>query len=310
MTNREPEQPEFSDATILTYLSGFSGAQVALMESPDHSRRFVRKFAAGEAPIARLVDQKLKIERLARVLAGQVSFPAILGERTEQGFYWYDMEFVAGIDGIIYLSAGCRENAHAYRQAIESVLGALKDDRDQHAASVDLCSVITTKLAEIDNRTNRRYAEVLARIADSMAGLTSRVAPTGCHGDLTLENMIFRSDGRVALIDPIPAPVEHYWFDIAKIFQDLEGRWYLNRKRHLQFGVSACVADIIIDAIAAIDADYFALHRPMLALSFARILPYCTSAEEEEFVHGRVLAALDSRTCEPGRKNANWSLTQ
>ncbi len=307
MTNREPEQPDFSDATLLTYLSGFSGAQVALMESPDHARRFVRKYASGESAIARLFEQKIKIERLSKVLAGRVSFPAILGEETQGGFYWYDMEFVAGVDGIGYLSAGCRENAHAYRNVIESVLGALKDSCDHSGAQVELGSVIEGKLKEIDLRTGGRYGDVLARIGDGMDGLSRPVSATACHGDLTLENMIFCSDGRVALIDPIPAPVEHYWFDIAKIFQDLEGRWYLNRKRHLQYGVSACVADIAAEAIAAIDQEYFALHRPMLALSFARILPYCTSAQEENFVHGRVLAALESRTGEPIRQSSKWS---
>ena len=52
---------------------------------------------------------------------------------------------------------------------------------------------------------------------------------TSYLGDLTLENIIYTIDG-FKIIDPVTIEYESYVFDIAKLRQDLECRWFLRKE--------------------------------------------------------------------------------
>jgi thiamine kinase-like enzyme len=47
------------------------------------------------------------------------------------------------------------------------------------------------------------------------------------HGDLTLENIIYQSSGGFYMIDAVTVEYDSYIFDIAKMRQDLECKWFL-----------------------------------------------------------------------------------
>lgn len=49
------------------------------------------------------------------------------------------------------------------------------------------------------------------------------------HGDMTLENIIQRTDGEFFFIDAVTVPYDSWIFDIAKLRQDLECKWFLRK---------------------------------------------------------------------------------
>jgi RIO-like serine/threonine protein kinase len=65
--------------------------------------------------------------------------------------------------------------------------------------------------------------------------LPKKIKKTLYHGDLTLENIIHTENG-FYLIDAVTVEYDSYVFDIAKLRQDLECKWFL-RKSSLRLGV-------------------------------------------------------------------------
>jgi tRNA A-37 threonylcarbamoyl transferase component Bud32 len=48
-----------------------------------------------------------------------------------------------------------------------------------------------------------------------------------CHGDFTLENLIYSKDNQFYMIDPSTGPHDSWIFDIAKMRQDFDGQWFI-----------------------------------------------------------------------------------
>ena len=293
MSASDPPRP-FEDADVIATLSGFSGARVALMQSRGGKARFIRKWVETSADVAGLVDQTVRMRVLANVFTGEVAVPRLIGEGRDDRRWWYDMDHVQGIDGVTFLGHATVDRAERYRRTVLAIWRALREGPPPLPVDHDLTAVVRDKLASIGARTSGRFSTLLASIEQRADRLSIRLATSPSHGDLTLENMIFDSAGRVFLIDPIPSPIEHHWFDIAKVFQDMEGRWFVHRRRRLPLGITAGIRDRLGRDLAAADPAYLEAHPVMLALCFARILPYCRTARDTEFVCDRIRLSLAS----------------
>jgi aminoglycoside/choline kinase family phosphotransferase len=158
-------------------------------------------------------------------------------------------------------------------------------------APCTLFDALYTKLCDVQRRTSQLSGHTLASIflaLEQLRDLTPDLQATFCHGDLTLENIIVDDRGRPWLVDFLDAPFEHWWQDVAKLHQDLDGGWYLLS----QSPIARCVVDYlskrVLAAAAARDPRYALVHSVMLACTFARILPYVRTPEELEFVRMRV----------------------
>ena len=180
-------------------LKGHSGSTVALMQSEDHM--FVRKIEN--------VDRNY--ERLTALL-GYVDVPKI---------YHYDgtildMEYIHGTDMRNYL-----------------LNNSIKDLRE---FLVNTLSMFAAK--SVDKDYTNVYHEMLSWIEDGMFPFTKeelidklpKVLPKSVyHGDMTLENIIHDTSGRFYLIDAVTLKYDSWVFDIAKLRQDLECKWFLRR---------------------------------------------------------------------------------
>ena len=276
----------------VTQLSGFSGALVALLDA-DTSNIRVRKAALEAGSSDRLRDQAIRQFRLAKILKGVVNVPAILSDGEEDGCYWYDMEYVAGLDAIEYLAAGTRTKIDNILHQIGAILEAQARFVDDSASGINLHQRVTTKLLEIDATTGGRHSLQLNAIMAAMPDKPIVLRPTIVHGDLTLENVLIDRKEQMWLIDTIPSPFDHYWIDLAKLFQDLVGRWFLHRGRTLSIGLIKTMADGVLKRAITLDPRYLDYHTVLLALSFARILPYCRSKDDIDFVSERIAIALN-----------------
>jgi hypothetical protein len=95
-------------------------------------------------------------------------------------------------------------------------------------------------------------------------------------------------DGELWLIDAIDGPFTHYWLDLAKLFQECEGRWHAHRGRPIAASVIDHLRTRWMAAAERLDPGYRVVHYPLLALTFARILPYARTPEDIRFLEHRV----------------------
>lgn len=281
--------PAFAGFREVVPLSGFSGAFVALLRD-DAGRLFVRKAAETAALSARLRRQAERQTWLRRVVADAAELPEVERDGEIDGLYWFDMSFAAGRDATSYLSATSFEAVEEFANAVRLLLERLAAGAPEHPVRQTPAEVLGAKLAEIDTRTDGRFAGLLAPLRQATGGLPAQLPATAAHGDLTFENIIVDRHRRLWLIDTIDSPLDHYWIDWSKLFQECEGRWHQHRRRHLSLSVSWGLRQRFFEIARGMDPRYPSLHYLLLGLTFARILPYARNEADIAFVSGRVAA--------------------
>ena len=163
----------------------------------DGSKLFVRKIGA----IGR------NVERMT-ALVTELPVPKIY----RHSDITLDMEYIHGLDIKTYLKSNQPNR----------LLQFLTDTLDQlsvNAVDKDYTEVYKNKLAEIDFTLLPFTAEEL------IARLPKHLPQSQYIGDLTLENIIYTEDG-FYLIDCATIEYDSYIFDIAKLRQDLDLRWF------------------------------------------------------------------------------------
>lgn len=284
--------PAFRGKTDVVPLSGFSGAYVALVGETGSHRKYVRKAAVSPEGSGRLKEQARLQRQLATALSGTVCVPAILDEGSAGGCYWYDMAFVPGLDAVEYLSTATRQRAESFVRQIVAILRVQAGTVGVERTAIDLRYQFDGKLDEIDTRTAGAFKALTVPLRTTLGQEQILLVPNFAHGDLTLENILVDQDERLWLIDTIPSPFDHYWIDLAKLYQDLEGRWFLHRGRSLSIGLTRMISENIMQQANQLDPRYGHCHAALLGLTFARILPYCKDARDTQFVTSRIELAL------------------
>lgn len=294
------ERQVFSGFSEVLHLSGFSGANVALLRTFG-GKRLVRKAARTPDENAKLRRQASRQRWLGDVIASRASVPAILSDGEIEGLYYFDMPFIASRDAVSFLSTATFDELGEFALRVEELVAALAAARPEPGASARLptTSVFIEKLFEIDQRTQGHYRDILGplqRAAEIRGNAPSPAlcVPTAFHGDLTFENILVGRKGQLWLIDPIDSPFDHYWIDWSKLFQECEGRWHAHRGRPIATSVTWWLRNKWMAAAARSAPEYPSWHYLLLGLTFARILPYARSSEDREFVARRVAAYGDA----------------
>ena len=284
------EDPLLSDAADVRALSGLSGARVVLM-TRDGQRWFVRKAAADQAGSARLRRQLAKQLAFGHALDGAVRVPRVLDQGELDGRFYFDMEFVRGMDGISYLRRASYAEVGQMADRLCGYLDEIATRAPTGASGPGLFDALYAKLCDVHRRTYELGGETLAQLflaLEQLRELSAALSPTMCHGDLTLENLVVDERGALWLLDFLDAPFEHWWQDVAKLHQDLDGEWYLLK----QPPIARCVLDYLsrrLLAAASRNAPMYAqIHAVLLACNFVRILPYARTPQELQFVKARV----------------------
>jgi hypothetical protein len=281
--------PAFAAFAQVLPLAGFSGAAIALVRSPG-GPQFIRKAAMAPVTNAALRSQSARQAWLADVLRGAAEVPEVLDEGEADGLYYFDMTFIPSRDANAYLASASFGEVEDFAMSVETLMRGLSE-RALPSAPPPTLDPLRAKIAEIDARTDGRFADLLSPIDAAIDGLDRFAENAGAtvnHGDLTFENILVSAKRRLWLIDPIASPIDHYWMDWAKLFQDCEGLWHLHRGKRLSVGVTRWLRNRWLDSATALSPDYRARHYILLALTFARILPYARTSVDIEFVRERV----------------------
>ena len=183
---------------IIKEFIGFSGSHVYLME--DEHKKFIRKINN----IDRNYNKLLTLNEL------NYNVPKVYKKSNNL----LDIEYIHGTDMRYFLKA------YDLNIFIDSIIdlvnkfkktGKIKDYKD--------CYI--KKLQEIKN-----YNDFPFTIDEFLSKLPLKLPQSVCHGDFTLDNLIF-SKNKFYMIDCSTGDFDSWIFDIAKLRQDLKCKWFL-----------------------------------------------------------------------------------
>lgn len=270
-------------------LKGFSGCKLKLLSGD--GCYFVRKISKSADYNARLERQMNKQSYFVKNLAtDNIASPKILRSGYIGDCFYFDMEYVNGINLAMHIAVSDINELINVSQALCDILKMMKNAKNNVPA--ELFSKSKKKVCELHSKLASSSVEIvsvlnqLTQLADGFSD-DNAVSETFCHGDLTMENILYDSQNRkFYLIDFLDNYADHYWFDIAKLFQDIEGRWYEFRYPELhssEMNVNmGFIANFLKKFLLEQESSYLGCHYYLLALTFARIIPY---AQENDFAY-------------------------
>tara|TARA_Y100000114_G_C11654344_1_gene275854 strand:- start:29 stop:775 length:747 start_codon:yes stop_codon:yes gene_type:complete len=180
---------------------GHSGCEILLIR--DKNDFFVRKNGNVER----------NIERLISLYEKGYDVPAIFDSSEN----FIEMEYIHGLDIVEYLKT--RDTKKLGKFIIQTINSFAKD-----AIKVDYSNVYDKKIDFIRSVKDLPFSknELIDR-------LPTYLPRSIYHGDFTLENLIFNEES-FTMIDPVSIEYDSYIFDLAKLRQDLNCKWFLRDK--------------------------------------------------------------------------------
>lgn len=185
-------------AKILKELKGHSGSEVTLMEND--SGLWVRKF--------KNVDRNY--ERLSALYKSGYPVPEIYTYLNQT----LEMEYIHGLDMKNYL-------LHNTSTKLQEFLLVTLDCFSENSIIKDYTKTYYQKLAWLDSHQGLPFTK-----EQLIERLPKNIPQSMYHGDLTLENIIYTDPG-FHMIDAVTVEYDSWVFDVAKLRQDLECKWFL-----------------------------------------------------------------------------------
>lgn len=239
--------------TIIKTFSGYSGSKVLLLQNS--SGPFVRKYG----------QHQRNIERLQVLTNLHISVPKIVNEQPE----YYDMEYIHGVDMVNWL-------LHNRIDAYVTWLLDYVDKVSRNSYEKDYTDVYNEKLK---SPILEEYSGFLPFTPDQLIERLPRILPSSeYHGDLTMDNCMFGSDGKFYLIDPLTSVYDSWVFDLSKIMQDLMCGWFIRNQKVMLYSKLWSIRSNLVK-------HYPVCQDPnLLILMLMRILPYAKNDIDRQFI--------------------------
>lgn len=272
-------------------LNGYSGFRVLLYKNRD-GVDIIRKQAAERSQNERVKKQYEKHLFFQDLNSQLYSVPEVLGAReSSDGLFYYEYKFVEGTSLIHFINNSSMENI---RLVCDNILNILSEFRSQNSYFepiepearffYSLYQKITNNL-----RLCRLETETENKLLKGLQKFREHGEKTACHGDFSLDNIIVDKNKNLWLIDFLDLFYPHYFFDISKMFQCIDGGWC-----ELKYGIAlppnklVFIRNYLLEKIHAADSSYREHHDFLLAFVFLRILPYAKSENDRKIIEEKI----------------------
>jgi len=228
-------------------LKGFSGSKIYLMRN--NIGLFIRKMEN--------VDRNyIKLNELSK----HFNVPKVY----TYGNNILDMEYIHGLDMKSYLAV---RDTKRLTDFLIDTLSKFSND----VQMTDYTNVYVDKLKYI-----KLPSEIIFTKEQLLEKLPKRLPRSKYFGDLTLENMIYGEDGQFYFIDGMTSEYDSYIFDIAKLRQDLECKWFLRDTKLLLDVKVENIQDKLLEKFELANNNY------LLILMLLRVYRYTKPFSKEE----------------------------
>jgi len=238
------------EVKLIRKFKGHSGSNVYLMSAED--KIFVRK----------QFNVERNYERLT-VLQNYVRVPKIL--MFSKGDEILDMEYIHGQDMRSYLLT------NSPNRLIDFLIDSIKKF-SRNTTWKEYTQTYNEMLSWMDIRTHPFPFSK----ADLIARLPRNAFRTVYHGDMTLENILYSQEQQqFVFIDPVTVKYDSALFDLAKLRQDLDCKWFLREKSSYLDNKLAKIKNSLFEELKTSPDDN------LLILMLLRVFLHCEEESRE-----------------------------
>lgn len=225
---------------IIKELQGHSGSKVYLKE------------IEGVYCVEKIGNTKRNFERMTELTK--------LGYHVPKVYLSIDdsllMEYIHGLDMKNYL-------IHNNINQLFNFINETMDSFSYESEMKDYTETYYNRLAWLDKSKDMPFTKY-----DLIAKLPKVLPKSTYHGDFTLENILHTNTGFV-MIDPVTTEYDSYVFDLAKLRQDIECKWFL-RNSEVKLDTKLEILNSKIKHSFSQD-----INDSLLILMLLRVIQYC-----------------------------------
>jgi len=199
--------------------------------------------------------------------------PRILGDfKDENGRFCFIMEYVNGVTLSEYLKKISISDIEKFANMFLSFIP------NDFIFDPEAKSIFLSKITDLESKINVE-SEVFFNIFSRLKkNKWDHCVSSSCHGDLTLENMIWDGNN-IYLIDFLDSFYDSWMVDLAKLLQDLECFWSYRNDKNIDENLKIRLfifKKIILDKICALPDGKQILQTlyDILLIHLLRIIPY------------------------------------
>ncbi|MDC7288815.1 aminoglycoside phosphotransferase family protein [Blautia schinkii] len=274
-------------------LGGHSGCQIFLMEDGE-TTAYVRKISKDREYNSRL---KIQSEKQAAFCGDPIKAPKVLGEGyTEDGMYFFDMEYIQGVTLAEYMKT---MEIGKVKGLVEILVSSLAPKKQTLAAveeqllATDIFRVKLSGLRKMLSNDNDVVNQALNMLE---AHDWSKLSPSQCHGDMTLENIIIKNDS-LFFIDFLDSFYDSWILDIGTLLQDVQVMWSYRFQKNVSMNTVLRLIvfrDLLLDKISKIDSSYVIEIYYALLQKLIRIYPYIKDEFTNHFLNEKTSCVLQN----------------
>jgi len=213
---------------------------------------FLKEYSPGAPYVEKTGDIHRNIERMTALYDAGYRVPRIY-EKDESTMR---MEYIHGLDIKTHLTYNSIKNLSKF--IIGTLESFAKDSVDK-----DYTEVYNQKLQWLTEQSELPFTKT--ELIDRLPKLLPQ---SMYHGDMTLENIISTKDG-FWMIDPVTIEYDSYIFDVAKMRQDMECKWFL---RHSDIKIDVKLKHLQDRILTAFP---LAKNDSLLVLMLLRVFRHC-----------------------------------
>lgn len=216
-----------------------------------------------------------------------MAIPKIINSGFFGDLRYFDMQYIQGYDFSSFALLNPVTWMHPFVSELSAIMTSFSESR--LPANNEISHKFLSKIDGMEHAINSnplsaaRYDRLKLGFEYMRHFDFSSVPTTDCHGDFTLENIIFDETGRPTLIDLLDGDINSFWLDAAKLCFDLEISWSI--RHHVWAGnissdgkllllLSEFLKTEFLEVMKKIEPDLSDALRPLKIFQASRILPY------------------------------------
>lgn len=255
-------------------LGGHSGCKIYLIE-PDDGAVFVRKTSKDQEYNERI---KAQCEKQATFRGEPIRAPKVLNSGyTEEGLFFFDMEYIQGVTLAEYIKT---MEIGKVKGLVESLVASIvpkEQAETKREEQLVVKEIFAQKLSSLRKNLKDKSNSVIEYSLDLLeAHDWSKLIPSQCHGDMTLENIIVKND-QLYFIDFLDSFYDSWFLDIGTLLQDVQLMWSYRFQQNVSMNTVLRLIvfrDLLLDEIKKVNPDYVLEVYYSLLQKLIRIYPY------------------------------------
>ncbi len=276
-------------------LKGSSGVSISFKTI--NGIKIVRKQSEKKEQIGRLKVQYEKHIFLSKQKNNLFKIPQIINSGSRKNLFFYEYKFIEGFSMSEVLSLKPTDQLIKIMDKLVLIVKYFSKNVEYFERSFEnrkFKDILVDKVLRVSD-TLHLDKNIKDKFLTNLKLITIPTNKTLYHGDLSFENIIIDKKDDIWLIDCIGTFYPHYWTDLSKLFQDIEGEWnYLKHGIKLDRKKNQELTNYLKKRIVEFDKGYIQSHNFFMAMIFLRTLPYLKNESKKEKILKKIKNYLDN----------------